>query len=88
MADGALATLAIVALTILGMLIRPWRAPEFVFAGAGALALLAAGLLPLASAFAPEAVWPRRRDPDHDRGAAPQRCRQLIYHQLISVARD
>lgn len=52
MADGALATLAIVALTILGMLIRPWRAPEFVFAGAGALALLAAGLLPLASAFA------------------------------------
>lgn len=51
MTQGALATLAIVVATITGVLARPFRLPEYVFAIAGAAALLALGLLP------PASVW-------------------------------
>ncbi|MFV0280309.1 MAG: SLC13 family permease [Rhodoblastus sp.] len=49
--DGA-AILAIVVATIFGVLARPFRLPEYVFASAGALALVAFGLLPPALAWA------------------------------------
>ena len=51
MTQGALATLAIVVLTIGGVLARPFRLPEYVFAVAGAATLLALGLLPLPDAW-------------------------------------
>jgi len=51
MTQGALATLAIVVATIGGVLARPFRLPEYVFAIAGAAALLALGLLPLPEAW-------------------------------------
>lgn len=51
MTQGALATLAIVVVTIGGVLARPFRLPEYVFAIAGAAALLALGLLPLPAAW-------------------------------------
>ena len=51
MTPSALATLAIVVATILGVLVRPLRLPEYVFALAGAAALLILGLLPLAAAL-------------------------------------
>ena len=41
MTQGALATLAIVVATILGVLARPFRLPEYVFAIAGAAAMTA-----------------------------------------------
>lgn len=47
----ALATLGIVVATILGVLARPFRLPEYVFAIAGAAALLAFGLLPADAAL-------------------------------------
>ena len=46
MTQAALATLAIVVATVVGILVRPFRLPEYVFALAGATALLAPGLLP------------------------------------------
>ncbi len=51
MVEPALATLAIVVATISGVLARPFRLPEYVFAVAGAAALLASGLLPPAAAW-------------------------------------
>ncbi|HPG03180.1 MAG TPA: SLC13 family permease, partial [Rhodoblastus sp.] len=42
----ALATFAIVVATVLGILARPFRLPEYVFALAGGGGLLVAGLLP------------------------------------------
>lgn len=52
MTQNVLATFAIVVATVLGVLVRPFRLPEYVFALAGAGALLALGLLPPAAAFA------------------------------------
>lgn len=52
MTPGALATLAIVVAAVLGVLLRPFRLPEYAFAIAGAAALLAFGLLPPATALA------------------------------------
>ncbi|MCB1540494.1 MAG: anion permease, partial [Rhodoblastus sp.] len=46
MTPAALATFAIVVATVLGVLVRPFRLPEYVFALAGAGVLLVAGLLP------------------------------------------
>ena len=51
MTHAALATLAIVVATISGVLLRPFRLPEYVSAIAGAAALLAFGLLPLPLAW-------------------------------------
>lgn len=51
MSAAALATLAIVVATVLGVLARPFRLPEHVFAVAGAAALVGFGLLP------PLAAW-------------------------------
>ncbi|HMN71591.1 MAG TPA: arsenic transporter [Rhodoblastus sp.] len=51
MSGAALATLGIVVATILGVLARPFRLPEYVFAIVGAAALLAFGLL------SPAAAW-------------------------------
>ena len=51
MTPAALATFAIVVATVLGVLVRPFRLPEYVFALAGAGVLLVAGLLP------PIAAW-------------------------------
>ena len=50
MTGAALATFGIVVATILGVLARPFRLPEYVFAIGGAAALLALGLLPLSAA--------------------------------------
>jgi len=52
MEQTALTTAAIVVATILGVLVRPFRLPEYVFAVGGAGALLAFGLLPPAAAWA------------------------------------
>ncbi len=52
MSGAAFATLGIVVATILGVLARPFRLPEYVFAIAGAAALLAFGLLSPAAAWA------------------------------------
>jgi arsenical pump membrane protein len=46
-----LATWSIVALGIAGVILRPWRLPEAVWAIAGAAALVAFGLLPVADAW-------------------------------------
>lgn len=51
MTAAAFATFAIVVATVLGVLLRPFRLPEYVFALAGSGALLAAGLLPPAAAW-------------------------------------
>lgn len=51
MTGAALATLGIVVATVLGVLARPFRLPEYVFAIAGAAALLACGLLPVGAAW-------------------------------------
>ena len=48
----ARATWAIAALATAGVVARPWRLPEFVWAVAGAVALVALGLLPLSQAGA------------------------------------
>ena len=45
------ATAAIVALGTAGVIVRPWRLPEAAWAIAGALALVAFGLLPIADAW-------------------------------------
>ncbi|MFT4096867.1 MAG: arsenic transporter [Rhodoblastus sp.] len=51
MSGPALATLGIVVATILGVLARPFRLPEYVFAIVGAAALLLCGLLPPSDAW-------------------------------------
>ena len=43
---GNLATWIIAALAVSGVIVRPWRVPEFAWAVAGAVALAASGLLP------------------------------------------
>ena len=48
----ALATSAIAVIATLGVLLRPFRLPEYVFALAGAACLVAAGLLPWSDALA------------------------------------
>ncbi|GAC1334036.1 MAG: arsenic transporter [Beijerinckiaceae bacterium] len=48
---GEAATSIIVGLATLGIILRPWRLPEAVWAVAGAIALIAFGLLPLAEAW-------------------------------------
>jgi arsenical pump membrane protein len=45
------ATAAIVALGTAGVIIRPWQLPEAVWAAAGAIALVALGLLPIGAAW-------------------------------------
>lgn len=47
-----IATWIIVALGIGGVIVRPWRLPEAIWAVAGAIALVALGLLPIADAWA------------------------------------
>jgi arsenical pump membrane protein len=46
-----IATWSIVALAIAGVILRPWRLPEAIWAVGGAAALVAFGLLPLADAW-------------------------------------
>jgi arsenical pump membrane protein len=43
---------SIAALALLGVIVRPWRVPEYVWAAAGALLLVVAGLLPWRDALA------------------------------------
>jgi arsenical pump membrane protein len=49
---GHAATWSIAALAVAGVIIRPWRVPEWIWAVAGALALVLCGLLPLDDAAA------------------------------------
>ena len=51
-ASGAVATFAIAGLATVGVLFRPWRAPEYAFALAGAAMLVVARLLPADAAVA------------------------------------
>jgi arsenical pump membrane protein len=46
-----IATCAIVAIGIAGIILRPWRLPEAIWAVAGAVALVVFGLLPIADAW-------------------------------------
>ena len=46
------AIFAVAALAIAGVVVRPWRLPEAVWAGLGAVALVASGLLPWSGALA------------------------------------
>jgi arsenical pump membrane protein len=51
LSDAHLATWSIVALGIAGVILRPWRLPEAIWAVAGAIALVALGFLPIADAW-------------------------------------
>jgi arsenical pump membrane protein len=51
LSDAHLATWAIVALALGGVILRPWRLPEAIWAVAGAVALVASRLLPIADAW-------------------------------------
>ncbi len=45
------ATLGIAAIATAGVIVRPWRVPEAVWATAGAVLLVALGLVPMPSAI-------------------------------------
>ena len=49
--DGAIASWAIAGLATAGVIVRPFRLPEAVWAVAGAVALVALGLLPWTNAL-------------------------------------
>jgi arsenical pump membrane protein len=51
LSNAHIATWSIVALGIAGVILRPWRLPEAIWAVAGAVALVVAGLLPIADAW-------------------------------------
>jgi arsenical pump membrane protein len=51
LSNAHIATWSTVALGIAGVILRPWRLPEAIWAVAGALALVAFGLLPIADAW-------------------------------------
>jgi len=51
LSDAQITTWSIVALGIAGVILRPWRLPEAIWAVAGAVALVAFGLLPIADAW-------------------------------------
>jgi arsenical pump membrane protein len=51
LSNAHIATWLIVALGLAGVILRPWRLPEAIWAVAGAIALVAFGLLPMAEAW-------------------------------------
>jgi arsenical pump membrane protein len=51
LSNAHIATWLIVALGLAGVILRPWRLPEAIWAVAGAIALVAFGLLPIADAW-------------------------------------
>jgi arsenical pump membrane protein len=51
LSNAHIATWLIVALGLVGVILRPWRLPEPIWAAAGAIALVAFGLLPIADAW-------------------------------------